>query len=84
VDLGHVVNFYSTRHDHVYPLGNNDGNEDDTRNTLYTSSRYRTTESLLEDTDNWNITLRSPNPDSYVHGSLKGGSNSKCVACKNR
>jgi hypothetical protein len=52
--------------------GNNDRHEDDRRNAFYTSSRYRTTESLLEDTDNWNITLRSSDPDSYVHGSLKG------------
>ena len=59
--------------------GSNDGNEDGTRNAFYTSSRYRTTELLLEDTDNWNITLRSPDPDSYVHGSLKSRSNSKCA-----
>jgi hypothetical protein len=53
--------------------------EDGTKNAFYTSSRYRTTELLLEDTDNWNITSRSPDAYSYVHGSLKGRSNSKCV-----
>ena len=72
-----TISRYKT--DTIVTSGNNDGNEDDTRNALYTSSRYRTTESLFEDTDNWNITLRSPDPDSYVHGSLKGRSNSKCV-----
>jgi hypothetical protein len=59
--------------------GSNDGNEDGTKNAFYTSSRYRTTELLLEDTDNWNITSRSPDAYSYVHGSLKGRSNSKCI-----
>ena len=59
--------------------GSNDGNEDDTRNAFYTSSRYRTTESLFEDIDDRKNTLRSPDIDSYVHGSLKGSSNSKCV-----
>jgi hypothetical protein len=29
--------------------------------------------------DDRNITLRSPDPDSYVHGRLKSHSNSKCV-----
>jgi hypothetical protein len=48
--------------------GNNDGNEDGTKNAFYTSSRYRTTKPLFEDIDNRNITLRSPDPDSYVHG----------------
>jgi hypothetical protein len=59
--------------------GNNGGNEDGTRNALYTSSRYRTTEHLFEDIDDRNITLRSPDADSYVQGSLKSRSNSKCV-----
>ena len=59
--------------------GNNGGNEDDTRNVFHTSSRYRTTKPLFEDIDDRNITLRSPDPDSYVHGSLKSRSNSKCV-----
>jgi hypothetical protein len=39
--------------------GNNDGNEDDTRHAFYTSSRYRTTEPLVEDTDKRKHTLRS-------------------------
>ena len=59
--------------------GYNCGNEDDTRNAFYTSSRYRTTETLFEDIDDRNNTLRSPDTDSYVHGSLKGTSYSKCV-----
>jgi hypothetical protein len=63
----------------VVTSGNNDGNEDDTRDAFYTSSRYRTTKPLLEDIDNRNNTLRSPDTDSYVHGSLKGTSYSKCV-----
>ena len=59
--------------------GNNGGSEDGTRNAFYTSSRYRTTKPLFEDIDDRNITLRSPDPDSYVHGSLKSRSNSKCA-----
>jgi hypothetical protein len=59
--------------------GNNDGHEDDTRNAFHTSYRYRTTESLLEDIDNRNNILRSPDTYSYAHGSLKGSSYSKCV-----
>jgi len=59
--------------------GNNGGNEDDTRNAFHTSSQHRTTEPLLEDTYDRNNTLRSPDADSYVHGSLKDSSNSKCV-----
>jgi hypothetical protein len=55
--------------------GNNGGNEDDTKHALYTSSKYRTPKPLLEDTDNRNNTLQSPNTDSYAHGSLKGSSN---------
>ena len=58
--------------------GNNDGNKDYTMNAFSTSSKYRATEPLLEDTDNRNNTLRSADADSYVHGSLKGRSNSKC------
>jgi hypothetical protein len=74
---GSTISRYKTNT--MVTSGNNDGNEDDRRNALYTSSRYRTTESLLEDTDNRNKTLRSPDTDSYVHGSLKGTSYSKCV-----
>jgi hypothetical protein len=59
--------------------GNNDGNEDDTRHAFYTSSRYRTTETLVEDTDKRKHTLRSKGTDSHVLGSCKGRSNSKCV-----
>ena len=59
--------------------GCNDGNVDGTRNAFYSSSRYRTTAPLLEDIDNRNNTLRSPNTDSYLHESLKGRSNSKYV-----
>ena len=59
--------------------GNNDGNEDDTRHAFYTSSRYRTTETLVEDTDKRKHTLRSAGTDSHVLGSCKGRSNSKCV-----
>jgi hypothetical protein len=59
--------------------GSNDGHEDDTRKAFHTSYRYRTTESLFEDIDDRNNTLRSPDIDSYVHVSFKGSSNSKCV-----
>jgi hypothetical protein len=52
--------------------GNNDGNEDDTRHAFYTSSRYRTTEPLVEDTDKRKHTLRSAGTDSHVLGSCKG------------
>jgi hypothetical protein len=74
---GSTVSRYKTNT--MVTSGSNDGNEDGTKNAFYTSSRYRTTELLLEDTDNWNITSRSPDAYSYVHGSLKGRSNSKCV-----
>jgi hypothetical protein len=69
VGLGHVVNLNT-----MVTSGNNDGNEDGTKNAFYTSSRYRRTEILLKDIDNTNNTLRSPDTDSYVHGSLKGTS----------
>ena len=49
------------------------------RHAFYTSSCYRTTKPLLEDSDNRNNTLRSAGTDSHVHGSFKGHSNSKCV-----
>ena len=55
--------------------GNNDRNEDDTRNLCYTISRWRTAEHILEDTDNRNNALISLDTDSHLHGS----SNSKCV-----
>ena len=74
---GSTISRYKTNT--MVTSGNNGGNEDDTRNAFYTSSRYRTTKPLFEDIDDRNITLRSPNPDSYVHGSLKSRSNSKCV-----
>ena len=74
---GSTISRYKTNT--MVTSGYNGGNEDDTRNAFYTSSRYRTTETLLEDTDNRNNTLRSPDTDSYVHRSLKGTSYSKCV-----
>ena len=63
----------------IVTSGKNDRNEDNTSNAFYTSSRYRITEHLFEDIDDRNTTLRSPDTDSYVHGSLKGTSYSKCV-----
>ena len=64
--LGSTISRYKTNT--MVTSGSNDGNEDVTRNAFYTSSRYRTTKPLLKETDNWNITSRSPNAYSYVHG----------------
>ena len=63
----------------IVTSGKNDRNEDNTRNAFYVSYRYRTAKPLLEDTNNRNNTLISPDTDSYVHGRLDCSSNSKCV-----
>ena len=57
---------------------NNGSNEDDTRNAVHTTSRWRTAEHLFENTDVRNNTFISPGRFTFTR-SLKGSSNSKCV-----
>jgi hypothetical protein len=63
---GSTISRYKTNT--MVTSGNNHGHEDDTRNAFHTSYRYRTTESLFEDIDDRNNTLRSCKITRFIHG----------------
>jgi hypothetical protein len=60
-----TYNRYKTKT--IVTSGKNDRNEDNTRNAFYTSSRFRAAKTLLEDTNNRNNTLISPDTDRIFH-----------------